>query len=357
MNRAHLCLILGLALTTVSLPASAWHSDLPVVERISVPDEGAWSITLELEEAGSFAIELEGNTSDDATRAALGAASLSPDGEPQGSATLFLLTSADGVVAHKRVDHGLGTAPEEISFQETGQSNTEGNFWGVAARKSDQAPGTFRYGFWMGGMQTVNLTLRADTAVDYEIAEGTPHMNGAVDFDGGQTSLQAQAGPPEPDDTELPNPGVRVMRNASLDVTVEHQAIGSWIALEPASACQAIIAGTCVPVHALADALASDAEDACEQRTNAGCHAPRQAIEDETETRISWAGPDGADGEGSLWYDFDGAEPGTYRFTVDEATEAYTGTLVYDAETGTYVALQPTYFLLVLADLPDPPTL
>lgn len=357
MNRTHLCLVLGLALATVSLPAGAWHSDLPVVERVSVPEEGAWSVTLELEEPGDFAIELEGNTSNDATRAALGAASLTEDGDTRGSASLFLLTSADRVVAAKQVEHGLEDVPGEIGFQHTGDSNLENGFWGVAARESGQDPGTFRYGFWMGGMHTVNLTVRADTPVDVAIEEGTPHMLGSPDFANGETNVQAQASAPEPEGVESPNPGAKVLRDASVDVPVEGNLVGDWIALEPDTACQAVVAGACVPLHAQTDALATEAEERCEERTNLGCHEPREALDEELDPRISWEGPGEAGGEDRLWYSVDGAEPGDYRFTVDQATDAYTGPLVYEEQTGTYAALQSTHLLLVLADLPDPPTL
>lgn len=356
MNRSLLAVALGLALVTVTLPASAWHSDLPVVAQLSVPDEGTWAVTLELEQPGDFAIELEGNTSRDTTRAALGAAVMSADGDVRGSSQLMLLHSADRVVVAKEIEDDPTGVTDDISFQHAGDSNLEEDFWGVAARGFDADAGTYHYGFWMGGMKTVNLTVKADVPVNVGFEEGTTHMLASPDFTDGETNVQAQASTPEPEGTETPNPGARHIRDASVEIPVEGRLVGDWIALEPDTACQAVVAGICLPVHALADQGADEAEELCNQRTGLGCEQPRAALEEEQEPRISWSGPDGMEGSEYLWYTFRGETAGDYTFTIDQSTDAYTGPLVYDQETGTFASLQPVHFLLVLADLPAPPS-
>jgi hypothetical protein len=357
MKRALPAAVLAFALVTVTLPASAWHSDLPTVRQISVDGQGAWSVSLEVEEPGDFAIELEGNTSRDATRAGLGAASMDADGDVNGFANLILLSSADRVVVAKEVEQDPTGALDDVSFAESGDSNLEEGFWGVAARESNADAGTHHYGFWMAGMQTVNLTVKADTAVDVAVERGTPYLMGSPDFTGGDANVQAQASLPanEPEGVETPNPGVKHIRNADAQIPVEHRLVGDWIALEPDTACQAVVAGTCVPAHALAEVGARQAEELCHQRTGLDCGEPRQAVDEEREPRISWSGP-GADGSSqALWYRFGGAPAGDYTLTIDQSTDAYAGPLVYEEETNTFAALQPVYFLAVLADLPDPP--
>lgn len=342
----HRAMIPTIVLLTAIFATSgaAWHSEMPVVHQETVEGtEGAWGLHVDLPETGDFVVEIEGNLADGVDRSGIGGVTFDSAGNAGSRSIVAFFNAPDRVVLHEESVPGTG----EIHHV-GGTPGFDGQFYGLGVTERDAPAGVHSYGFWMGGMDNITLTVTSDVDAEVTTKRGTAHTHGDPSFTDSGTNVQAQAPGPLP--LLSPTPGVKHMDDAALEVQVEHELFGMFATFGAEESCQVTADGTCVPVYLLADEGATIAEEACEDRTGEDCGAVRAALNEETGTRISWEGPQ-ATGADESWYDFRQAPGGDYTFTVDQKTDHYAGPVVQDAENGVFVRDDEDLTLFVAADI------
>lgn len=342
--RLSLILTLVLLVAGIGVPGAAWHSDMPVVhEETSKTTQGAWGVRIDLPETGDFIIEIEGDLADGVDRSGIGGVVFDKNQNAGSSSTVAFFNSPDRVVVHEET---LADLPPIHHVGDT--PGFEGQFFGLGSTQRGASPGSYYFGFWMGGFDNITLTVSSDVDAQVTTKRGTAHTHGDPAFTDGGTNVEAQAPGPAP--LVSPTPGVKLMDDATLSIDVEHGLYGLFAAFGAEESCQVIAAGECIPLYVLGDQAATEAEELCRERTGEDCGAPRATLEEETATRISWQGPDssGADDD---WYNFRQENAGAYTFTVEHKSDAYAGPVVMDPETGIFIRDDEDQTLFVTADI------
>jgi hypothetical protein len=155
---------------------------------------------------------------------------------------------------------------------------------------------------------------------------GPAYALGSPELQGGSPNLQAQQ------TVAGSGIGAKVIRDASFAVTAQHRLYGVWYAQELKIVCAAV----CINKANVDGPLTQ------------GCALGLPVCGN---GKISWTGPDGG-GQNRLFYPFQGAAAGDYRFRVDLMVDAY-GTRAVGL--GLALVLPGEYAtLLTLADVAVP---
>lgn len=184
---------------------------------------------------------------------------------------------------------------------------------------------------WDGGMSRTTTEVWGPDGAKAHVGRGTPHALSDAMLTDGSPNVQAGLLLPSPAGPSRPA-GAKALRDAVVEVQVEHRLHGLFYALDGKRACTLLTA--C--------AAGDEVEGFCGQVTGIDCRS----------VAISWAGPAGG-GSGNWAYPLIDEPPGAYKFRIDRALDAWGGWLWHPGSS-TYLDLFEDHVNLALADAPFP---
>lgn len=321
------------------LPAvGAFHSTLPAIHQEAGDGDAAWGIQVDRADTGDIVLDLEGAGPASGQEVSAGAVFFNDAGQVTFMFAFTSHLSPDRVILPGAGTNGESTTPTqvsgdpadlpfEVSYAAATADAAACPFFCLGLQVSDAAAGSHSFIAWLGGVESSELTIRAEGQARAITNAGDALVAGDTELSGGTVNAQVQQTATDQ------SVGAKVINDASHTVDVGDQLWGFWASSDFKLACQFSL-GACL--------WASQVVWECTQATGMDCGT----------AKISWDGPGGGEA-GSSIYSFEGLGTGDYAFNVDQKVDAY-GPSIFETTTGTLVNLGESYSYLTVADVALP---